>query len=216
MTLFEEMLDKKIIAIIRGVASTEIVPAVEALYKGGLCFVEVTYRPASKEESRDTLRSIALLKERFAPAMHIGAGTVLSVKQVDEAAAAGAEYIISPNTNLSVIARTKELGLLSLPGAYTPSEAESAYEAGADIVKIFPAGTLGPGYFKALKSPLAQLHLAAVGGVSLSNIKDFLAAGAEVFGIGGNLVSAARVKAGDFAAIERDAALYIAAVKAVK
>lgn len=213
MSILEEMLDAKIISIIRGVASTDIVPAVEALERGGVRFVEVTYRPGDEAACADTLRSIALLKKTFARRMHIGAGTVLSVQQVDDAAAAGAEFIISPNTNVDVIRRTKELGLVSLPGAYTPTEAELAWESGADIVKIFPADGLGPAYFKAVKSSLSQLRLSAVGGVREDNIRDFLAAGVNSFGIGSNLVSADRVRRKAFDEIEKAAAFYVAAVQ---
>lgn len=213
MSVLQEMLDAKIISIIRGVSSRDIVQAVAALQRGGVRFVEVTYRPGDAAASQDTLKSIALLKETFQAPMHIGAGTVLSVEQVDAAAQAGAEFIISPNTNTDVIRRTKELGLVSLPGAYTPTEAETAWEAGADIVKIFPANSLGPAYFKAVKASLSQLRLSAVGGVSEDNIKDFLAAGVDSFGIGSNLVSAARVQRGAFDEIEKAAAFYTAAVR---
>ncbi len=213
MSLLQDMLDAKIISIIRGVASQDIVPAVEALQHGGVRFVEVTYRPGDEEACKDTLRSIAILQKQFDGRMHIGAGTVLSVEQVEDAAQAGAEFIISPNTNTDVIRYTKQKGLISLPGAYTPTEAETAWEAGADIVKIFPAGNLGPSYFKAVKASLSQLRLSAVGGVSEHNIGDFLAAGVDSFGIGSNLVSADRVRRRDFDEIEKAAAFYTNAVR---
>lgn len=212
MNTLEEMLSAKIISIIRGVVSDNIVSAVEALERGGVRFVEVTFRPGDEKACADTLKSIEMLKKRF-PGMHIGAGTVITVAQVKDAAAAGAEYIISPNTNLNVIEKTKELKLLSLPGAFSPTEIETAWEAGADIVKIFPASTVGPKYFKAVRGPLPNIPLAAVGGISTANIADFLAAGAAAFGIGGNLVSAARVKNAAWQDIENDAAAYVAAVK---
>lgn len=213
MSLLQEMLDAKIISIIRGVASQDIVKAVEALQRGGVRFVEVTYRPGDDAACRDTLRSISVLQEQFGGQMHIGAGTVLSVQQVEDAAQAGAEFIISPNTNTDVIRYTKQKGLISLPGAYTPTEAETAWEAGADIVKIFPAGNLGPSYFKAVKASLSQLRLSAVGGVSEANISDFLAAGVDSFGIGSNLVSADRVRRRAFDEIEKAAAFYTNAVR---
>lgn len=212
MSTLEEMLDSKIISIIRGVASSGVVSAVEALERGGVKFVEVTFRPGDEKACMDTLKSIEMLKKRF-NGMHIGAGTVLTTAQVKDAAAAGAEFIISPNMNLNVIAKTKELNLLSLPGAFSPTEIETAWEAGADIVKIFPAETVGPKYFKAVRGPLPNVRLAAVGGVSTKNIADFLAAGSDAFGIGSNLVSAARVKRAAWQEIEDDAAAYIAAVK---
>lgn len=212
MNTLDEMLDSKIISIIRGVASSGVVSAVEALERGGVKFVEVTFRPGDEKACMDTLKSIEMLKKRF-NGMHIGAGTVLTTAQVKDAAAAGAEFIISPNMNLNVIAKTKELNLLSLPGAFSPTEIETAWEAGADIVKIFPAETVGPKYFKAVRGPLPNVRLAAVGGVSTKNIADFLAAGSDAFGIGSNLVSAARVKRAAWQEIEDDAAAYIAAVK---
>lgn len=213
MSLLEELLEAKIISIIRGVSSEQIVPAVEALARGGVRFVEVTFRPGDQEACRDTLKSIALLKRTFSGRMHVGAGTVLTAAQVEDAAAAGAEFIISPNTNAAVIARTKALGLLSLPGAYTPTEAEVAWEAGADIVKIFPADGLGPKYFKAVKASLSQLRLSAVGGVSEKNIGDFIAAGVDSFGIGINLVSADKVARQAWAEIEEAASFYVRAVQ---
>ena len=211
--ILAEMLQHKIVAILRGVQSTAILPAVEALQRGGVRFVEVTYRPGSAAANADTLRSIRLLRKKFGLSMHIGAGTVLTAADVDDAYAAGAEYMISPNVNPEVIRRTKELGLLSMPGAYTPTEAETAWEAGADIVKIFPANQLGPGYFKALKAPLCQLRLAAVGGVSEQNIGAFLAAGVDGFGIASALVNDDRVQREAWDEIERSARSYTEAVQ---
>ena len=103
MSVLQEMVEAKIISITRGVPSSSIVPAVEALARGGVRFVEVTYRPGDEAACADTLQSIALLKEKFYPSLHIGAGTVLTVKQVEDAAAAGAEFMISPNTNADKI-----------------------------------------------------------------------------------------------------------------
>lgn len=145
--------------------------------------------------------------------MRIGAGTVLTVRQAEEAAKAGAEFIISPNTNKGVIKKTKELNLISIPGAYTPTEAESAWEAGADLIKMFPADSLGPAYFKAVMASLSQLCIMATGGISDANIERFLAAGVHAFGIGSNLVNADRVFAGAWDDIEREAGFYVEIVK---
>ena len=213
--ILEAMLQDKIVSIIRGVASQQIIPAVAALEAGGVRFVEVTFNPADEAASADTLRSIKLLQNIFGSRMHIGAGTVLSVEQVEQAAAAGAEFVISPNMNPAVICRTKEKGLIAMPGAYTPTEAQAAWEAGADIVKIFPADQLGPNYFKALKAPLSQLHLAAVGGVSEQNIQDFARAGADCFGIASNLVNANRVQRQAWQEIEAAARRYRERIKSL-
>lgn len=211
--VLQGVLQEKIIAIIRGVKSSDILPAVEALYRGGIRFVEVTYTPGDVSASMDTLKSIQLLQEHFSGCMHIGAGTVLSAKDVERAEAVGAEFIISPNMNLAVIRRTKELGLISIPGAYTPTEVQSAWEGGADIVKIFPADQLGPQYFRALKKPLSQLRLAAVGGISDKNIGEFLAAGVDGFGISSALVSADRVKRDAWDEIQQAARTYVTAAR---
>lgn len=191
--LLTELLDKKIVAIIRGVSSEEIVKVGEALYQGGIRFMEVTFNASSLRASEDTLESIRRLREHMAPDMRIGAGTVLTTVQAELACDAGAEFIISPDTNVEVIRRTKELGLLSMPGALTPTEIQTAWTAGADVVKIFPASVLGPTYFKALKAPLSQVRLAAVGGVDETTLPDFQKAGADAFGIGGSLVSRDRI-----------------------
>lgn len=111
---------------------------------------------------------------------------------------AGAQYIITPNTNVELIRKVKEYGLLSFPGALTPSEIEIAYQAGADAVKVFPAGNLGPSYIKAVKAPLSHIPLMAVGGVNEKNAADFLAAGCCGIGVGGNLVNKAWIEAGEW------------------
>lgn len=216
MSILNELLDAKIISIIRGVSSEYVLPAVAALERGGMQFVEVTYKPEDEAACADTLKSIRLLKQQYSEKMHIGAGTVLTVRQVEDAAEAGAEFIISPNTNAAVIQRTKELNLISIPGAYTPTEAETAWEAGADFIKIFPADTLGPAYFKAVMSSLSHLRLIATGGVSEKNIESFMAVGISGFGIGSNLVSADRISRGAWAEIEKEALFYTSAVKKYK
>lgn len=210
--LLAEVLDKKIIAIIRGVGSEDIVNVGEALYRGGIRFMEVTFNASSLLASEDTLESIRRLRERLAGRMHIGAGTVLTAVQADLARDAGAEFIISPDTNPEVILRTKELGLLSMPGALTPTEVQNAWTAGADIVKIFPSSVVGPSYFKSLKSPLSQVKLAAVGGVDETNIESFLKAGADAFGIGGSLVSNDQVARKAWDEIEQHARQYTSAI----
>jgi 2-dehydro-3-deoxyphosphogluconate aldolase/(4S)-4-hydroxy-2-oxoglutarate aldolase len=107
---------------------------------------------------------------------------------------AGAKFIITPNTNPDLIRKVKVYGLVSIPGAFTPSEIETAWEAGADMVKVFPAGNLGPSYIKAVKAPLSHIPLMAVGGVNEKNTADFIAAGCCGVGVGGNLVNKNRIE----------------------
>ena len=211
-TTLAELTEHKIISIIRGVTSVDVLPVANALYRGGIRFIEVTFNASSLLASDDTLQSIRLLRKKMGDKIHIGAGTVLTPVQVELAADAGAEYIISPDMNPDVIHHTKELGLLSLPGALTPTEIQAAWAAGADMVKVFPASLLGPAYFKALKAPLSQVKLAAVGGVDETNIRDFLKAGADGLGIGGCLVNNDRVSRKAWNELERSACNFVGAI----
>ncbi|MDP6110923.1 MAG: 2-dehydro-3-deoxy-6-phosphogalactonate aldolase [Planctomycetota bacterium] len=172
-----------VIAICRGVTPDTIIEVCEALVAGGVRFVETTLN------SPDPIASIGKAAERFKDdgRVHIGAGTVLSADQVDQVADAGGAYIISPNFNREVVRRTKERGLISIPGFFTSSEAFSAVEAGADFLKCFPARALGPGYIKDLKAVLPH-PIMAVGGVNLDNARDYLAV-AVGLGIGSALFS---------------------------
>jgi 2-dehydro-3-deoxyphosphogluconate aldolase/(4S)-4-hydroxy-2-oxoglutarate aldolase len=133
--------------------------------------------------------------------VYAGAGTVMSVAQVEAAAAAGARYIVSPNVDEAVIRRTVALGMLSIPGALTPSEIAAAYGMGAAFVKLFPASELGPSYIRAVRSPISHIPLLAVGGITCDNMAEYLKAGICGFGIGGNIVDMKLVNAGDYAGL---------------
>ena len=202
----------KIIAIVRGVSSDKISDLVSAMMAGGVRCVEVTFDQSSAEKRQDTLKSISLIRERFGEEISVGAGTVMSVEQVRSAKEAGAEYIISPNVCEAVIRETKALGLVSIPGAFTPTEVVSAYSCGADIVKLFPAAILGPAYIKAIMAPLKHIPLTAVGGVSPENCAAFIEAGCIGVGCGGKLVSNALVDEGRFDEITETARAYIRAL----
>ena len=204
--------EHKIIAIVRGIGSDKMVSLVQAMIDGGVRCVEVTFDQSSVEKQQDTLRSIRLLRETFGDTAAIGAGTVMTVEQVRLAKDAGAQYIISPNVSEAVIRETKAQGLVSIPGAFTPSEAADAWSYGADIVKLFPAGILGPAYIKALRAPLKHIPFTAVGGVSPENCRSFLDAGCVGVGCGGNLVSAKLVDEGRFDEITKTARAYIEAL----
>lgn len=212
-TVLDKILKGKIVAIVRGIESDDIVNLVEAMEKGGITCVEVTFDQSSEEGKKNTLASIKKIKEHFGDRICVGAGTVMSTEQVHQAVEAGAEYMISPDTNKEVIEETKRLGKVSIPGAFTPTEAAQAYAYGADIVKMFPAGILGAGYIKAVKAPLKHIPLTAVGGVNPQNCKSFIEAGAVGVGVGGNLVSPKLVKEGRFDEITAVAKEYMEALK---
>ena len=202
-----------LVVIVRGVAREALIPLAEAMYAGGIRFLEITYSANGAVSDEETANRIRMLKTHFGDRMHIGAGTVISAKQVELTAQAGGEFTISPNTNGEVISLTKQLGLISMPGAYTPSEVEAAHEYGADFVKLFPVTALGPAYVKAIKAPLSHIKLLAVGGIDLSNIASYKKAGVSGFGIGSNIIDKAMLESGNFAGITALAAQYVAAVE---
>lgn len=199
----------KIIAIVRGFGKEQCVKLAEALYAGGINLIEVTFdqsRPGAYEETTEAIHAI---NERFGGTVLPGAGTVMTVEQVDLASSAGALYIISPDTNIEVIRHTRKIGLVSLPGAMTATEAACAHQAGADMIKLFPSSDLGVSYLKALKAPLKHIDFMAVGGVSPDNISEFMKAGAVGVGVGGLLTKKELVEAGEFDKITELARQYV-------
>lgn len=190
--------EEKLIAIVRGVGQNTHLSVADALFAGGIRMMEVTFDQRSPARFQETADAIAAICAAYEPRMLVGAGTVVSVAQVELAARAGAKYIISPDVNVDVIRRTRELGLVSLPGAQSPSEVLTAHAAGADYVKLFPAGSLGADYVKAIRGPLSHIKMLAVGGIDEKNLAEFLRAGMSGAGIGGNLVNKAWIEQGRF------------------
>jgi 2-dehydro-3-deoxyphosphogluconate aldolase / (4S)-4-hydroxy-2-oxoglutarate aldolase len=180
MSALTQILQHKIIAILRGVAPKDVLPIAEALYAGGIRALEVTLN------SGDALLQIEQLVHTAGDKMLIGAGTVLDVVSAEAAIRAGAQFIISPAVDVDVIKITKAHNIVSIPGAYTATEILLAHNCGGDIIKVFPASD--PAYIKALLAPLNHIRLMPTGGVSLTNINAFQQAGAVAFGIGSALV----------------------------
>lgn len=196
--ILNKILKNKIVAIVRGVKPDKILQTAEALYNGGIKLLEVTFDQTSKETIEETKRSLELVAESFSDKILLGAGTVITEEQVEIAVDCGAEYIISPNTNVNVIKKTKELDKVSIPGALTPSELVTAFDEGADIIKVFPASVFGLSYVKALMGPLGYIPVVAVGGINENNIKEFLDIGVSGVGIGGNLVDLTAISNNEF------------------
>jgi 2-dehydro-3-deoxyphosphogluconate aldolase/(4S)-4-hydroxy-2-oxoglutarate aldolase len=205
--------EKKIIAIVRKIPPSDMEILMRALLEGGISCIEVTFDHESPRGHARTLESIAGLKKAFGDSILLGAGTVLTAQDVRLATEAGAGFILSPNTDPSVIGETKRQGAVSVPGAYTPTEILRAWQLGADIVKLFPASAGGPSYIKAVRGPLPHIPLSAVGGVNTENIADFLAAGACCAGVGGNLANSSWVASGEFARITQAARDYTEKLK---
>jgi 2-dehydro-3-deoxyphosphogluconate aldolase / (4S)-4-hydroxy-2-oxoglutarate aldolase len=182
MNTLQHILHHKIVAIVRGMQPGDLLPVAEALYAGGIRSLEVTLN------SSGALEVIKQLSDVMKDKMQIGAGTVLSASEAEEAVKAGARFIISPNVDVETITMTKQLGVVSIPGAFTATEIVLAHKTGADIIKIFPA-TGNIDYIKNLRGPLPHIPLMPTGGVGLENIAEFKKAGAVAYGIGSTLVS---------------------------
>ena len=206
--------EEKLVAILRGVPMDRIDGVVSALVRGGVKVLEFTFDHAEPDCVKTNAEKIRRTVEKFGDQVLVGCGTTLTVEEVEAAHNAGACLMISPNVDEAVIRRAKELGMVTMPGALTPTEIVAAYNMGADIVKLFPAGELGLGYIKAVRGPLKHIPMSAVGGVKPENVSEYLDAGVCGFGVGGPLVLAKAVKSGDDAAIEERARAFTDAIKA--
>ena len=209
--ILKEIESGKIIAILRKISEKSLLPLVGALLDGGIKLIEITFD--QKGDPLTTARGIDRICGKYGGSIQVGAGTVMTVEQAELAHKSGAGYIISPNTDPAVIGRTKELGMISIPGALTPTEIVAAHDIGADIVKLFPAGELGMNYIKALTAPITHIPLMAVGGVNLGNIAEFFKAGLMGVGIGSAITPKNLIENGDFDKITQLARGYINAAK---
>ena len=190
--------ESRIIAIIRGFKPDICLKLADAYARGGIRMVEVTFNQASPETWADTVAAIRVIREHFSGDIRVGAGTVLTEEQLTMMEDAGGEYMVTPNVNPSLIRECVRRGCAAMPGALTPSEAVDAWDAGASFVKIFPAGSLGAGYVKALRAPLSHIPFLAVGGVGPDNVRDFMEAGCVGAGVGGNLTNKEWIAAGEW------------------
>lgn len=205
--------EHKVIAIVRGVAEDKLIPLAQALYDGGIRLIELTFSADGSVSDAQTAERIGALAKRFEGEMLVGAGTVLTEQQVALVSQAGGVFAISPNTDEDVILACNTHGIVSIPGALTPTEIAAAHKAGADFVKLFPVSDLGPKYVKAVRAPLSHIRLLAVGGIDETNIADYLQVGACGAGVGGNLVNRKWVETGEFEKITQVAKQLVAAVK---
>ena len=185
----------KVVAIIRGMAPEICVRLTKAYQEGGIRLVEVTFNQIGNPE--DTVTAIKAIRAAY-PDMHVGAGTVITERQLDLAIGAGAEFIVTPNCNPAIIRKANAAGLVTMPGTITPTEMVTAHEAGADYVKVFPVRALGPDYVKDVLAPLKHLKLIAVGGVSPENAADYIKAGCVGVAASGSLVNKEWIAAGEY------------------
>lgn len=207
---------EKIIAIVRGIESEKCQKVAQALYDGGIRLMEVTYDQKNPDSWEETACAIGETAKAFEGRMFVGAGTVTSKELVELTYRHGGQFIISPNVDEEVIRRTRELGMVSMPGALTPSDILVAHQAGADFIKLFPAATFGTGYLKAVRAPISHVDMLVVGGINEKNVGEFLAAGAVGAGVGGNLANKAWIEAGEYDKVTEVARKLVEAVRAVK
>lgn len=196
-----------LIAILRGQPEHIVEPVVQALSEGGFTALEITMNsPGAAAQIR---AAVAHLQGR----MDIGAGTVTTLAELDEAASAGASFIVTPVIVPDVIGECVRRGLPVFPGAFTPTEVHEAHRLGATMVKLFPAHRLGPGYVRDLKAPLSSVRLLATGGITPETLPEYVHAGAEGFGLGSPLLAPERLAAGDWAWLQRRAESFCEAWK---
>lgn len=210
--IFEE----KLIVLFRRVPVEKMADLAKALVRGGVKLLEVTFDQEAENPAALYARSLETIREAVGDALCLGAGTVLTEAQVRAAKAAGATFVLAPNTSRKVIELTRQLDMVSIPGAMTPSEIVDAWEYGADIVKLFPADDLGYHYIWNIRGPLPHIPLITTGGVNPQTIPEFLGHGASAVGTGGNIVDRDMLNAGDFAGIEELARQHVQAVRASK
>src|SRR6266404_2703103 len=202
-----QILDCGIVAVVRSPESKQLVNVVGALAEGGVTVVEITL---SVPNALDVIKEV---RQALGEKVLLGAGTILDAETGRAALLAGAEYLVAPTLNLDVIRLCQRYDKLVMPGCFTPTEILTAWEAGADIVKVFPAEVVGPAFFKALRGPLPQVRLMPTGGVDLNTAADFLKAGACCLGVGGQLVEPKAVAERNFDRIRDLARQYVAIVQ---
>ena len=193
--ILQTIVDCGVVAIVRLNDSSQLARVGEAIQAGGLNVIEFTMTTPG------ALRIIEEWTRAQAGKVLLGAGTVLDPETARAAILAGAEFIVSPSTNRAVIEMCNRYGKVVMPGAYTPTEIVAAMEMGANLVKLFPASSLGPSYIKAIRGPLPEARIVPTGGVNLQNAGEFIRAGAAALAVGGELVNNAIVERGEFTKI---------------
>jgi 2-dehydro-3-deoxyphosphogluconate aldolase/(4S)-4-hydroxy-2-oxoglutarate aldolase len=206
-TILSAMLEIGIVPVVRTPSAETALAAIEAIYNGGIRAAEITMTVPN------AVRALEKLADKFGDKIILGAGTVLDPETARICMLAGAQFFVTPALNLKTIEMAARYSKPICPGALTPTEVLAAWQAGADIVKIFPCDNVGgPKYIKALKGPFPQIEMIPTGGVNLNTAGDFLKAGACAVAVGGELVNAKLIKEGNYAAIEQAAREYLAVV----
>ena len=207
-SVIQQIRETGLIPVVRATSADEATRAIEAIRKGGISVLEITMTVPG------AIRVIEQLSQKLGDEAVVGAGTVLDVETARACMLAGAQFIVSPSLDLATIACCLRYGVAVMPGALTPTEVVQAWSAGADFVKVFPAGALGgASYIKSLKAPLPQIELVPTGGVSLKTAADFIKAGASALGVGADLVDVKALREGNDEVITERARQYVQIVR---
>lgn len=201
-----QLLQPGLIAVVRALRRDQVTPLSRALVEGGITAVEVTLT------TPEAIEAIAETRKELGNEVFVGVGTVLDASSCRRAIEAGAEFVVSPITRKEILDAAHALERPVMLGAYTPTEAQTAHEMGADFIKIFPADGLGPGYIKALRAPLPHLRIVPTGGVDLTTAVDFLKAGCVALGVGSSLISARILRDNDWPELTRAAREFVRVV----
>ncbi len=209
LSVLQNIYENGLVGIIRGVQPDDILDVAKSLHQGGIHTLEIT------ADTPRILQVIEQLREELPEEVIVGAGTVLDAETARAVIMAGAQFVFSPTVNIDMIQMTKRYGVVSIPGALTPTEILTAYEAGGDVIKVFPARSAGPNYIKDVNGPLSHIPLMPTGGINLDNIMDYFQAGAVAAGLGGSLVQAKKkYTETDLAELTEKAKAYVEKVKA--
>lgn len=205
--ILRSILDIGVVPVVRTSSAESAVRAIEAVYRGGIRAAEITMTVPG------AIKALEKLADAFGDKLVLGAGTVLDPETARICMLAGAEFFVTPALNLKTIEIAKRYSKIIMPGGLTPTEVVTAWEAGADFVKVFPCGAMGgPKYIKALKAPLPQIEMVPTGGVSLENTADFLRAGAAAVAVGAELIDAKTISEGRYEVFEDRARKFLAEV----
>ncbi len=209
LSVLQNIYENGLVGIIRGVQPDDILDVAKSLHQGGIHTLEIT------ADTPRILQVIEQLREELPEEVIVGAGTVLDAETARAVIMAGAQFVFSPTVNIDMIQTTKRYGVVSIPGALTPTEILTAYEAGGDVIKVFPARSAGPNYIKDVNGPLSHIPLMPTGGINLDNIMDYFQAGAVAAGLGGSLVQAKKkYTETDLLELTEKAKAYVEKVKA--
>ncbi|WP_226582127.1 bifunctional 4-hydroxy-2-oxoglutarate aldolase/2-dehydro-3-deoxy-phosphogluconate aldolase [Halobacillus litoralis] len=204
MNLSESLKQARVIPVIRQADETNILDITDALVQGGIKAIEIT------AETKNAAKLIRKVADAYEGKLLVGAGTVLDPETAREMISAGATFIVAPTLNVKTIQLVQRYGLPCIPGVFTPTEIQTALEAGAGMVKVFPAGTVGPSYIKNVLGPLPQAAIMATGGIHLDNMEDYFANGAAMVGIGSQLVKPSQLNTEtDYQELAEKAKMYV-------